>query len=224
MQIGLSPLNSTFKRTPLRDGDIERPDDPVYANAYFINANSGTVPLYNFNLEPYQITSFKNIKIFFEHEVIDIHKVFFSIGVYKSKSSIFVCISYLSDYQFSPGFLFSLCSSVVRLKKCLFEICICNDLIAEFSAAICPQFWVDLPSFGQMISLLSFRLRVGSVVLTSSSVSNFGQFAENTAGPPQYCGGLFSCQRCAKLRRLLQISQKPPGALKSTFHPPGCIW
>jgi len=31
-------------KTPLRDGDIERPDDPAYANAFFINANSGTAP------------------------------------------------------------------------------------------------------------------------------------------------------------------------------------
>lgn len=31
-------------KTPLRDGDIEKPDDPAYANAYFINANSGTAP------------------------------------------------------------------------------------------------------------------------------------------------------------------------------------
>lgn len=31
-------------KSPLRDGDIERPDDPAYANAYFINANSGTAP------------------------------------------------------------------------------------------------------------------------------------------------------------------------------------
>ena len=31
-------------RNPLRDGDIERPDDPAYANAYFINANSATAP------------------------------------------------------------------------------------------------------------------------------------------------------------------------------------
>ena len=31
-------------KTPLRDGDLERPDDPAYANAYFINANSGTAP------------------------------------------------------------------------------------------------------------------------------------------------------------------------------------
>lgn len=31
-------------KTPLRDGDKERPDDPAYANAYFINANSTTAP------------------------------------------------------------------------------------------------------------------------------------------------------------------------------------
>ena len=31
-------------KTPLRDGDTERPDDPAYNNAYFINANSATAP------------------------------------------------------------------------------------------------------------------------------------------------------------------------------------
>ena len=31
-------------KTPLRDGDIERPDDPAYAGAYFINANATTAP------------------------------------------------------------------------------------------------------------------------------------------------------------------------------------
>ena len=31
-------------KNPLRDGDIERPDDPAYANAWFINANSATAP------------------------------------------------------------------------------------------------------------------------------------------------------------------------------------
>ena len=30
--------------SPLRDGDTERPDDPAYANSYFINANSATAP------------------------------------------------------------------------------------------------------------------------------------------------------------------------------------
>lgn len=31
-------------KTPLRDGDTERPDDPAYADAYFINANASTAP------------------------------------------------------------------------------------------------------------------------------------------------------------------------------------
>lgn len=31
-------------KTPLRDGDVERPDDPAYANAWFINANSKEAP------------------------------------------------------------------------------------------------------------------------------------------------------------------------------------
>ncbi len=31
-------------KIPLRDGNIERSDDPAYANAYFINANSATAP------------------------------------------------------------------------------------------------------------------------------------------------------------------------------------
>ena len=31
-------------KNPLRDGDVERPDDSAYANAYFINANSATAP------------------------------------------------------------------------------------------------------------------------------------------------------------------------------------
>lgn len=31
-------------KSPLRDGDTERPDDPAYAGAYFINANSATAP------------------------------------------------------------------------------------------------------------------------------------------------------------------------------------
>ena len=37
------PALSALK-TPLRDGDAERPDDEAYANSYFVNANSGTVP------------------------------------------------------------------------------------------------------------------------------------------------------------------------------------
>jgi hypothetical protein len=31
-------------KTPLRDGDSERPDDDAYTNAYFINANATTAP------------------------------------------------------------------------------------------------------------------------------------------------------------------------------------
>jgi hypothetical protein len=31
-------------KSPLRDGDIERPDDAAYAGAYFINANATTAP------------------------------------------------------------------------------------------------------------------------------------------------------------------------------------
>lgn len=37
------PALSALK-TPLRDGDLERPDDPAYANSYFVNANSATAP------------------------------------------------------------------------------------------------------------------------------------------------------------------------------------
>ena len=37
------PVLSTLK-TPLRDGDLERPDDEAYKNSYFINANSVTAP------------------------------------------------------------------------------------------------------------------------------------------------------------------------------------
>jgi hypothetical protein len=38
----MPPLSAI--KTPLRDGDTERPDDPAYANSYFINANSSTAP------------------------------------------------------------------------------------------------------------------------------------------------------------------------------------
>ena len=37
------PALSALK-TPLRDGDAERPDDEAYADAYFVNANSSTAP------------------------------------------------------------------------------------------------------------------------------------------------------------------------------------
>lgn len=36
------PLSSI--KTPLRDGDMERPDDEAYKDSYFINANSATAP------------------------------------------------------------------------------------------------------------------------------------------------------------------------------------
>lgn len=37
------PALETLK-TPLRDGDKDRKDDPAYANAYFVNANSALAP------------------------------------------------------------------------------------------------------------------------------------------------------------------------------------
>ena len=37
------PALSAIK-TPLRDGDVERPDDSAYADSYFVNANSTTAP------------------------------------------------------------------------------------------------------------------------------------------------------------------------------------
>ena len=36
------PLESL--KTPLRDGDLERPDDEAYHDSYFINANSSSAP------------------------------------------------------------------------------------------------------------------------------------------------------------------------------------
>ena len=37
------PALSVIK-LPLRDGDVERPDDEAYADSYFVNANSATAP------------------------------------------------------------------------------------------------------------------------------------------------------------------------------------
>ena len=46
------PALSTIK-TPLRDGDLERPDDEAYADSYFVNANSATAPgVVDANLDP----------------------------------------------------------------------------------------------------------------------------------------------------------------------------
>lgn len=40
-------------KTPLRDGDLERPDDEAYKNSYFINANSTTPPgIVDANVQP----------------------------------------------------------------------------------------------------------------------------------------------------------------------------
>ena len=36
--------NKSALKLPLRDGDIDRPDDDAYANCYFVNANSSTAP------------------------------------------------------------------------------------------------------------------------------------------------------------------------------------
>ena len=40
---GKKPNRATLKGG-LRDGDVEKDDDPAYKNAYFINANSNTAP------------------------------------------------------------------------------------------------------------------------------------------------------------------------------------
>jgi hypothetical protein len=41
---GKSVPTLSLIKTPLRDGDTERPDDEAYKNSYFINANSATAP------------------------------------------------------------------------------------------------------------------------------------------------------------------------------------
>ena len=41
---GKSPPALSSIKSPLRDGDIDRPDDEAYKNSYFINANSATAP------------------------------------------------------------------------------------------------------------------------------------------------------------------------------------
>lgn len=40
---GQLPADAALK-LPLRDGDVERPDDPAFSNCYFINANSNRKP------------------------------------------------------------------------------------------------------------------------------------------------------------------------------------
>ncbi len=45
------PLESI--KTPLRDGDTERPDDEAYVNSFFLNANSTTQPgIVDANVQP----------------------------------------------------------------------------------------------------------------------------------------------------------------------------
>lgn len=41
---GRSVPSLSVLKTPLRDGDTERPDDETYKNCYFINANSTSAP------------------------------------------------------------------------------------------------------------------------------------------------------------------------------------
>jgi hypothetical protein len=40
---GQLPADAALK-LPLRDGDVERPDDPAFSNCYFVNANSNRKP------------------------------------------------------------------------------------------------------------------------------------------------------------------------------------
>lgn len=49
---GQIPADAALK-LPLRDGDVERPDDPAFENMYFINANSNRRPgIVDKNLAP----------------------------------------------------------------------------------------------------------------------------------------------------------------------------
>ena len=50
--------NKAALKLPLRDGDIDRPDDEAYANSYFINANSITAPqIVDRNVNPILVRS-----------------------------------------------------------------------------------------------------------------------------------------------------------------------
>lgn len=49
---GKVPNRSALK-LPLRDGDIDRPEDEAYANSYFVNANSNIAPqIVDSNIQP----------------------------------------------------------------------------------------------------------------------------------------------------------------------------
>jgi hypothetical protein len=51
------PPLATLK-TPMRDGDLERPDDPAYEGHWFVNANSSTAPgVVDINRQPIIDTS-----------------------------------------------------------------------------------------------------------------------------------------------------------------------
>lgn len=53
VKLGGKVPNKSALKLPLRDGDIDRPDDEAYANAYFVNANSSTAPqIVNQQVEP----------------------------------------------------------------------------------------------------------------------------------------------------------------------------
>ena len=55
---GKSVPSLTALKTPLRDGDIERPDDEAYAGHWFVNANSNTAPgVVDINRQPISETS-----------------------------------------------------------------------------------------------------------------------------------------------------------------------
>ena len=57
VDVGVDLTRIAANASPLRDGDAERPDDEAYANAYFINANSGTAPgIVDNQQEPQPIT------------------------------------------------------------------------------------------------------------------------------------------------------------------------
>ena len=48
----------TALKTPMRDGDLERPDDPAYEGHWFVNANSNTAPgVVDINRQPIIDTS-----------------------------------------------------------------------------------------------------------------------------------------------------------------------
>lgn len=43
-EVKLKGNGKSVLKTPLRDGDLERPVDPAYASSYFVNANATSAP------------------------------------------------------------------------------------------------------------------------------------------------------------------------------------